>query len=608
MITSVSIKGFKTGEGKTELTERNILVGPNGSGKSTILEAIQLGLTGYTKQGKKPSSTLQFSSGDDLEVTISDGTNFLARKFEKKGPGGAMTVILNGEVIKDASGIPETLRFPVEAVHPEEFLALSGDKRAEWLFQAMGGGVDQITPDQITPASFPWFEKPMSATALLEKLADELSSNKKEIARCKANLQLMMGGELLPVGAQKEWEERLKSIDAGLSIAEKELSAEQEREKLGESRHTLRLSLEEQLRKADAKIQETEEEIDRLSGILKKEVRVPPRTPAAYAEDISKLENRVAVLKEQATTLRKQAEMISTLGSCPTCGTKAENLDGVLSEWDRLATCKEGEIEEAEENLFFLRADKEAAVTATEEAKTVQDASLDVKVLKDSLKSYKKSREGIENELIRVNNVGGNAAIDQTALLARVEGLKTQQNECRANLKAHYEATSIKKQRAKANDDLSKLSAIETTLKNATGTAKNFRDESLEGMTSKLQSPFDKAAQQAFGCKSFFRILSNKGKPEVDFGIVQNEREISFDTLSGGERIVILIALVAAVQIAKGGVPRLAMVEMAEADDTRCESVFGVCGNIGFEQVVLATCHTPASVPAGWSVITLGEK
>jgi hypothetical protein len=620
MIQSVKINGLKGLNVQLDLTGKDVPVGGNGTGKTAILEAIQFGLTGFTGLGKKPGDLLALGNGDGLEVVLGDESgNFLTRRIQK-GKTVTTSLILNGEPVKDEATLPASFRIPIEAIHPAEFLALSGDKRAAWLFEAMGKsseGVDVLAPEQV-PGKWPWLKEPMSATLILEKLTEEHSAAKKELERCKANLQRLTGSEnQLPTGTQREWEEKLAKIDADLAKAQKEQAKAEERARLSGSRHLLRKELEENLAKADKKIQATEELIAQLSSLANAPKREIPGAPAEIQAKIEAARTQKALKATKAKELREQARAIEAHGSCPTCGTKGNLLDGVLSDWDRNATTMEMEAEDLDEEISVLVMDLRETDQATQINKGIDQAALQLKVEKDGLASYQKSRTKIEDDLVKLNQGSGpEDSGDPAMIAAQVEGLIAQQKDARAALKKHHEATSIKKARVDAQEALQAQDAKIKEIKAAGEKVKEIRNEILGSLTDKLVLPFQQAVSVAFNAVPFFRILDGKGKPEVDFGILRGKQEISFDTLSGGERTVILVALVAAIQIAKGGKPQLVMVEMAEADPIRTEAVMESIKTIGFEQAILATCNWPRvsgevayfPPPKGWSLIDMERE
>ena len=67
--------------------------------------------------------------------------------------------------------------------------------------------------------------------------------------------------------------------------------------------------------------------------------------------------------------------------------------------------------------------------------------------------------------------------------------------------------------------------------------------------------------------------------------------DISFDTLSGGEKTIMLAALVACIQKLKTGKVGIGLFELAEADSKSVKALLGAIEAIGYEQVVIASCH-----------------
>jgi hypothetical protein len=227
----------------------------------------------------------------------------------------------------------------------------------------------------------------------------------------------------------------------------------------------------------------------------------------------------------------------------------------------------------------------------------------EVRVVADALKSYRTSLEKYQADLNELNQDGGaTEATDPAMLAARVEGAKVRREEARAAIDKFKTIEATRGTRTKAEADRQKLDQQLADLKDLQKDVKGYADKALEDLTGTILAPFTAAAMASFGCPAFLEILNSAGKPVVDFGIAkENGARVSYDTMSGGERVVILADLLADLQIAMSGKirnkPRLLLAELAEADRNRVGSLVTAIREIGFEQAVLATCHDAAISP-----------
>lgn len=616
MITKLHVRNWQGMTGSFDLAPMNILTGPNGSGKSAVIKAIQVALTGFTDLGKKPAAVLALASDKATEISIEDDAgNILTRKFERKGPGGSQAITLNGAPVKEADLVlPAGLSFPVEGIHPAEFLALSGDRRAAWLFGQVGGAV-AMDPAELAPLTLKYFAAPMDPAELLEKMGEDMKSSKAELERCVANIQRMTGtASDLPAGTMLEWEEKLKTAQTDLAQAIAEKAKNDERGTLAASRMSNINHLRTQVEAGEKKIVETRARIDELG----KQITPPPagdQADRAAVEKIRAEQNAVVesygAARARAVSLRERIKALTEKGECPTCGSPVECLQSAIDEWDLEASNAEADAETAQARSQELAAKISQAMKAIDASQRNKELTDRIKMDREALASYEKTMARLREDLKKAEaSIGDGEAADPSILAARIEGATQRRDECQAALRKFQAHAALADNRSKAEQDRQRLAQHIANLKDAQKAVKAFRDEALEKMTEKVIPPFHAAASKAFGSPAFLRIVGDNGKPEVDFGIVVGSREVSFETLSGGEKTVLLAALVAALQTAKMGAPTLALLELAEADDNRLDAVAEACKAIGFRQVIAATCH-PVDISSpklgGWKVLDMAE-
>lgn len=144
-LTHLRATSFKGRDIDLPLTGAELLIGPNGSGKSAHLEAVMVALLGYLpKLGKTPGATMTLAANGrmDTRLTMVNGLSITRIFFNKKKGGASQEISIldpeyNGieaitttqleEIIAQKTGA-----FPV-MFDPSEFLALTPDKRREWL-------------------------------------------------------------------------------------------------------------------------------------------------------------------------------------------------------------------------------------------------------------------------------------------------------------------------------------------------------------------------------------------------------------------------------------------------------------------------------------------
>lgn len=138
MIDRVSIENFKGTTGETFLTQLNIFRGNSGSGKSTWLEAIRVAVVGHDPgYGKLLAETMAFSSGEEMNIEVSNLQVQLKRSFALTDGKASQAILVNGE--KKTAKAAEPLlaehfgQFPM-MLNPDEFFKLSDEKKIDFLF------------------------------------------------------------------------------------------------------------------------------------------------------------------------------------------------------------------------------------------------------------------------------------------------------------------------------------------------------------------------------------------------------------------------------------------------------------------------------------------
>lgn len=139
MIDKVSLKNFKGTTEVADLAQLNIFRGVSGSGKSTWLEGIRVAVLGHDPgYGKLLAETMSLSSGDTMEVKVSNKDVQVERVFAKDRSGKAnQKIFVNGEGMTAKAAEPllaeQFGQFPM-MLNPDEFFDMSDDKKISFLF------------------------------------------------------------------------------------------------------------------------------------------------------------------------------------------------------------------------------------------------------------------------------------------------------------------------------------------------------------------------------------------------------------------------------------------------------------------------------------------
>lgn len=87
------------------------------------------------------------------------------------------------------------------------------------------------------------------------------------------------------------------------------------------------------------------------------------------------------------------------------------------------------------------------------------------------------------------------------------------------------------------------------------------------------------------------------------FGIFKKDKLIDVETLSGGEKVLFAAAMLSALPRRSG--TRVLTLESAELPGKWLARLLAGLDIEAFDSVIVASCHVPTSVPAGWKVITM---
>jgi recombinational DNA repair ATPase RecF len=142
MIERVELNGFKGLTRSYNLDGPTLLLGRNGAGKTACQEALVYALTGRVPAGKSNDAAAQWFGprGGYVRVHDSDG-RWIQRGINRDHRKGTVSAVL--ATSDDVEGQPANLdawRTADCTLDVREFLALSPDKRREYILRLVGGG------------------------------------------------------------------------------------------------------------------------------------------------------------------------------------------------------------------------------------------------------------------------------------------------------------------------------------------------------------------------------------------------------------------------------------------------------------------------------------
>lgn len=596
MLSKIHLRNVKGITGSFDLFPNTLIVGPSGTGKTAILAGVKIALTGYTELGKKAGATMALASGTEMEVSVESETgDILSRLFVAKSDGTVtQTIKINGLVVKAAdvaSKMPKSLMLPVESIHTHEFTSLSDDKQAEFVFKALGTELNQIGPEALTN-QFAFFKKTMPYSDILDLFAQEVSITNKEIDRCKATIQKLTGEntENSFSGTLQEWEQKKKDLNAQLNELSGQIAANEEKAKLSSSKAEHRDRLQKNIADAETKIANSKSKIAELQKSM---VEVDSTIPsvAALQADEKKASQSIAVFSHEVSELKKNIVQIKTAGICPCCKTPATDLEDALFDLDIAVGDKSEALETAQRDLIALQ----KKLTLAKSYEKNDELQREIRIEETAMQQYAKTLTALTSDFAKLNVADEQAPVNSEILQAKQAGIKAQIDEAEKAVKSFTTNQAVRQQKSQAESHRMKLEETARELAAAIEEIRKIRTTKLKSIQDKLRASFDRMVEGAMpNCTAFLSLVKND-KPAFDFGFYNaNDDRVPFAAACGGERTILLAALIACIQTLTENQPGLGIMELAEADDHTLEAFVSTLPAIGFKQSIAATCHIPS--------------
>lgn len=663
-LTTTNVKGSSITE---ELTGRDLWTGPNGAGKSTRLEAFLVGKLGYVPgRGKELSDVYRLASGDELAVALESETGFrcsrtIREKCKKSRSTGEKSYSLTMDVevfpprgekgdTDRANRITKELGDTSVLLDLGALFALSDAERRKFIFSLTD------------PAQFGWDRKRFINEVIgandrfagyaghLESIWDPSASVQENVTRAlewvKGELSAKRA-EMKKAAAAKEQllaQKRELGSDPGSAA---ELAAELE----GARKDLAKLTAD--LATAQEKIRSARSLKSRIDGYQAKLQTPEPRTHTP--EVIEKLKNELALSAAEVAGMNAQRETLEAeehsleaeVDACSpavrTADAKVAALGALIAKVDASKGMCPLMGAQCQADLAKFMADAKvdlaaAEARAAEAAERKKGFEKRLSITRDSIRKFTKSVEARSSQM----------AAAQRTLDSMIKGNELAQKDLDAK-------ASLRTEIERAQAELSALQVVDTMPLEAAKTGMSGRVADLERELNKRQavanllSSFDRANLEAEELAETVDILDDlarfigpsglqgtilrdtiaplitkvnellsktgrgynlktvmegrNGQEILDFAWERNGQDISYDSLSGGEKVVFGAALCTALVLMKNPPCKSIVVEASECDAGNMRALMEAIGQFGaqLDNVLIATHVEPPAVE-GWTI------
>jgi len=662
-LTISNVKGLSATQ---ELSGRDIFIGPNGSGKSTRLESFLFALLGYIPgKGKELSDTYKLCSGEELSATIETDTGFIATRTIKekrtKHQDGDKSFSLNQTISvfpprgektdnqkKDRIAI-ELGDFSV-MFNLDALFSLSDNEKRKFIFSltdpAQFGWTKERFLSEVGNAD-PRFSELSPKLGLIwdangsvqDNVANCLAWVKQQISDKKALLKKAQGtkenllaqkrtigsdpGSVAELGAeyQKVKDELLKisgeivkakehiafatALRAKIENLSKKLQAPESKTftstELGDLADKIMLA-EKEIAKAKTERDQVDSQFDSL------------------VEEINKLADPITLVTSKGLACKDIVTKIdASKGKCPLTGGKCK-ADLAQFQIEKMA-----ELKELREEATKIRDQKDALLkkqsdlSKSSKAMTKDIEKMSEKVnegealLSDMHKRNELAKKDAEARALLVKQIEEAEAelkaldvVDvnpmefvRQGLAGRVRNLELEIDKRKtiANLYASFDRVNIEAAELEKEVDL--LDDLANFLGPVNLQGRILKD-TIGPLTGKINNLLNMTGR-SYNLKPV--MVDKNGKEIFDFAWEKDGIEVSFESLSGGEKVVFGAALATALVLQKNPPLKALIVEASECDEGNLVALMESLNKFGgdINNVLVATHVTPPAVE-GWQV------
>lgn len=563
IIDKVEIGAIRGITKTVELGKRTLLTGPNGSGKSAVPVTIDFALLGLVP-GYKKNETFANASGDVMKGVVHGGGHIIERTLTQ-GKTLQERIRIDGGTPADPKAAVPMLELilgkePPVLNMPGFFQLTSTEQRRIVL---------KLVADAETQEKLEADEKAARAKK------NDLTRTRQVAEKAVENLTKRLATLEKPAGNIDHIKAEIAALTAQIRETEKKVAD-------GEATDRLRAQYTEDakaLETASKALQAAEAASKKPTAALKKVQK------AIDALEAPTVPQSGEMMSEKAMNVVKWASADLTGIASHGEDDLAEQLDGIAA--DLISILPDAKAQEA---YAAAAANYRKDKAELEQAKTQLEKEL--VAIRDAYKDAKRAKEAAEQADKRLADLG--AGLDQKDKAA-LEGMKSRRAELEAKSEPLAEIAMVQREIESARLEAEKALAEEEAAKPA-----------IEAAIQAQQAVVEQAATQlAKRSKELLPVgnlkLTDDGKDLTVAWAKSKDLCVQRTTLSGGEQALFDCALGHALAPSA-----LVVIEGAEIDDNNILTVMEHIPDGDF-QVVMLTCHTPATIPEGWTQLDMAK-
>ena len=567
IIDKVEIGAIRGITKTVEMGKRTLLTGPNGSGKSAVPVTIDFALLGLVP-GYKKNETFANASGDVMKGVVHCGGHIIERTLTQ-GKTLQERIRIDGGTPADPKAAVPMLELilgkePPVLNMPGFFQLTSTEQRRIVL---------KLVADAETQEKLEADEKAARAKK------NDLTRTRQVAEKAVENLTKRLATLEKPAGNIDHIKAEIAALTAQIRETEKKVAD-------GEAADRLRAQYTEDakaLETASKALQAAEAASKKPTAALKKVQKAIDALEAPTAPESGELmsEKAAAVIKQVVDDLSSPESALDIY--CDDVGGEiiakavaalTALLPDTAAQEAYSAACAnyrkdKGELEQAKAQL-----EKELAA------------------LREAYKDAKRTKEAAEQAETRLADLG--AGLDQKDRAA-LDGMNARRAELEAKSEPLAEIAMVQREIESARMEAEKALADEEAAKPAIEAALQAQQAVVEQAATQLAKRSKELLPYGALC------LMDDGKDLVIAWEKTPATKIQRVSLSGGEKVIFDAALAHALCPTA-----LTVLEAAEVDDT---SLMELCSHLekAEHQVIVCTCHTPATIPEGWTQLDMAK-
>jgi chromosome segregation ATPase len=568
IIDKVEIGAIRGITKTVELGKRTLLTGPNGSGKSAVPVTIDFALLGLIP-GYKKNETFANASGDVMKGVVYGNGHIIER------------TLLQGKTLQERIRIDGGTPADPKAAVPMLELILGKEPpvlNMPGFFQLTSTEQRRLVLKLV--AAVETQEKLESDEKAARAKKNDLTRTRQVAEKAVENLTKRLATMEKPAGNIDHIKAEIAALTAQIRETEKKVAD-------GEAADRLRAQYTEDakaLETASKALQDAEAASKKPTATLKKVQKAIDALEAPVAPEGGEM------MSEQAQSVIREAhgEIKAIIGLCEYDDDKAdlcEPLEGIAATLTSVLPDAEAIslYEEASAEYRHEKAALEAEMRLLNET---------LAKLREAYKDAKRAKEAAEQAEKRLADLG--AGLDQKDKAA-LEGMKSRRAELEAKSEPLAEIAMVQREIESARLEAEKALADEEAAKPAIEAALQAQQAVVE----------QAAAQLAKRSKELLPKgnlkLEDDGKDITISWAKSKDLRVQRVSLSGGEKAIFDCALGHALCPTA-----LVVIEGAEIDDNNILTVMEHIPDGEF-QVVMLTCHTPATIPDGWTQLDMAK-